>query len=401
MSKIIIMGIDGHSEHLPDLQRCRSAFTTSRFEHFLHNFKGSIQPISPLSTALDNISRELAMGNVAVLASGDPLFFGIGRKLIDYFGRDKVEIHPALSALQLACARFNEPWDEAGIISLHGRDNKNFSSQIIRSAKSIIFTDQAHSPAIIAKALLNDLGKIAEKQEEIQLKIAENLGTDEEKLTIGSPLEITKLHFSEPNIIIIINKIKFSQPAYHLGLAEDKIRHSRGLITKNEVRAATLHRLQLPQSGVFWDLGAGSGSISIEAARLFPDLTIFAVEKKPEEQENIRHNIKRFKLINLNLIPGQAPEAIASLPDPQRVFIGGSGGRLAEIIATTVPRLAKSGSITINSVTTATKETAPALLHAQGLAVTMSTIEVSRSSFPPDDNSNLKFKPITIITGIK
>lgn len=402
MFKIIVIGISAgmSTAREASLKNCRSAFATSRLQGFLANFNGRVHPISPLSTALEQMDKELAHGDVAVLASGDPLFFGIGRRLLRHFGSKKVQIFPALSALQLVCARFNEPWDDAQLISLHGRDCLNFSARIIQAPKSILLTDREHNPAMIAANLLIDLAKIDADQQDIQIMVAENLGMPQEKICQGSPKEIAGQQFSDLNIIIIKNKIASNLPAHRFGLHEDDIQHSRGLITKDEVRAATLHSLQLPESGVLWDLGAGSGSISIEAARLFPNLAVFALEKTLEGQENIRHNIKRFKLVNLTLVEGQAPEAIAALPDPQRIFIGGSGGLLAEIIARAVPRLSKPGIITVNAVTKNTKEAAPALLHAQGLIVSMSTIQVSRCFFPPAAGA-VNFKPITIITGKK
>ncbi len=122
---------------------------------------------------------------------------------------------------------------------------------------------------------------------------------------------------------------------YQFGLTEDSIQHSRGLITKNEVRAATLHQLQLPRKGVFWDIGAGSGSLSIEAARANPHLTVYAIEHKEEELENIKNNIVKFGCYNIVPIFGRAPEALVALPDPDRVFIGGSSGSLPDIVALT------------------------------------------------------------------
>ncbi len=403
MSKIIVIGID---QQMADtratlFRHCHCAFSTNRLTSILNNFLGPVHSISPLSDALEKMSQELANGDVAVLASGDPLFFGIGRTLIKRFGQERVEIHPALSTLQLACAHFNEPWDDAQFLSLHGRDKQFFAAQIIQAPKTVIFTDHIHTPAVISQIILANLQKIDASPDMIQIMIAENLGTTQERFTSGNPTKIAQEQFSDLNIMIIKNHIKVAPPLYRLGLEENDLKHSRGLITKSEVRAATLHCLRLPSSGVFWDLGAGSGSISVEAARLFPRLMVFAVEKKPEEQDNIRQNIKRFKLANLSLIQGQAPEATADLPNPQRIFIGGSGGRLAEIIANTVPRLSRPGILTLNAVTATTREAAPPLLHAQGLSVTMSTIQVSRCTYPSENSKVVDFKPITIITGTK
>ena len=116
-----------------------------------------------------------------------------------------------------------------------------------------------------------------------------------------------------------------------LGLTEDEVVHSRGLITKSEVRAATIHQLRLPKTGVFWDVGAGSGSISIEAARSHPELTLFAIEHKMEEIANIKANIRKFGCYNIIPVFGKAPEELTDLPAPDRIFVGGSSGTLSAI----------------------------------------------------------------------
>lgn len=407
MYSIHIFGID---QGLPVggaaiLAKCRSAFASSRLRPWLAGFSGRVHNLTPLAEALPRISEEAELGDVVVLASGDPLFFGIGRTLLNKFGREKISIHPGLSAVQLACARFKEPWDDAKVFSLHGRDMANFGSRLLRHAKTILFTDARHSPAMIAGALQEGLDRIGASPDAVQIMVAENLGLPDERLTIGSPAVIAADEFSDLNVVIIkqLSELEIMPASdFRLGLREDDLCHSRGLITKDEVRAATLHRLCLPSTGVFWDIGAGSGSIAIEAARLQPELEILAVEHNPNEQENIRQNIRRFKLANLTLIRGRAPDALADLPRPDRVFIGGSSGQLAAIIECAASRMSDhNGVVAVNAVTAATREAAPALLHAQGLRVELSTIQASRRSFPPAVEGVTDFKPITIITGRK
>ena len=405
MFKISILGI---AHGLPTngatiLAKCHCAFASDHMQNLLVDFAGTVHNLSPLSEALTKITEEAEHGDIAILASGDPLFFGIGRTLINKFGTERISIHPGLSAVQLACARFKEPWDDATFISLHGREIQNFATRILQHPKVIIFTDSKHSPTMIAKALIDTLEKVDVPQDTVQIMVAENLDMTDERLISGSPSMIANQEFSALNMVII-KQLRgiIPAPVFSLGLHEGDIIHSRGLITKDEVRAATIHKLRLPQTGVFWDIGAGSGSISIEAARLLPGLEIFAIEQHPEEQENIQRNIQHFKLANITLIKGQAPESLAALPHPDRVFIGGSGGKLAAIIDYAAPRLSRHGGVlTLNAVTAATREAAPTLLHAQGLQVELSTIQVSRCSFPSTGEDVINFKPITIITGRK
>ncbi len=147
-------------------------------------------------------------------------------------------------------------------------------------------------------------------------------------------METSKQKFSALNILcLLVPKIPDNKTcSYGFGLTEDSIEHSRGLITKNEVRAATLHQLQLPAEGIFWDVGAGSGSLSIEAARSNPQLTVYAIEHKEEEIDNIKNNIVKFDCYNIVPVFGKAPESLVHLPDPNRVFIGGSSGSLPGIV---------------------------------------------------------------------
>ncbi len=194
------------------------------------------------------------------------------------------------------------------------------------------------------------------------------------------------------------NSCRQKQTSFCFGLTEDEISHSRGLITKNEVRAVTLHQLQLPRQSIFWDIGAGSGSISIEAARTNPRLTVYAVEHKEEELHNIKENIRRYGCFNVIPVSGRAPEVLANLPAPDRVFIGGSSGSLADIVRLVAGRLTADGRLVINGVIKKTITTAPQYMREAGFTVTRSVINVSRKS---KNNTVQNFNPITIMAGTR
>ena len=228
--------------------------------------------------------------------------------------------------------------------------------------------------------------------------MAENLGLSEERCTQGSVSEIAQGRFSPLNMMLI-EQAQPSRTAPRFGLGENEIQHSRGLITKSEVRAATLHQLRLPADGVFWDIGGGSGSISLEAARLCPELAIYTIEKKTEEQANIKANIRTFGTYTMQLICGEAPEVLAALPTPDRIFIGGSGKRLPAILEAAVHRLPKGGRIVVNAVLEQTQTTTLTCLQQFGLTVASSTLAVTRRTHP--DGDPRVFNPITLITGDK
>jgi len=405
MYRIFIIGISDPQlspKQLTMLHSCSLLVATGRLADLAEDFQGSIHSITPLDKAISAIRHAIAHGNVAVFASGDPLFYGIGRKLLTEFPPEQLEFHPGLSAVQRGCALLKIPWDDAAIISLHGRQHQHIPGLLLQNRKSIVFTDSKNSPQVIAGKIHSYLQAIdhAELLDKITLSVAENIGMEDENIFRGSLEETAEKTFSPLNILCLQRPPLQSknQRISSLGLSEDDIRHSRGLITKSEVRAVTLHQLQLPATGIFWDVGGGSGSISIEAARLNPALTVYTVEHKEEELDNIRENIRRFGCFNIVPISGRAPESLTGLPSPDRVFIGGSGGSLAEIIDLTADRLAADGRLVINGVIKKTTESAPRYMRANGFSVTSSLINVTRES---KTGATTVFNSITIMTGTR
>ncbi len=360
---------------------------------------------------------------IVLLASGDPLFFGIGRRMITEFGEENVEILPDLSSMQEAFARINEPWDDAVFISLHGGPDiakrrtlpyevRDIPRLISRHGKMGILTDRENNPSVVAKALLSELrttrlSSSKSPNAELIMTVCERLGYPDEKITQGTPEEMAGKSFSDPNVVIIQESGVRSQGSgenlkagVRFGLRENDILHERGLITKDEVRAVTIHKLRLPESGVLWDLGAGSGSVSIECARLFPGLRVFAVEKEQERINAIQKNVKRFNVRNMELIHGPAPAALAGLPAPDRVFIGGSGGNLGAIIKLLREKMS-SGTIVINAATLETLNEALTALEHNGFSAEVSEISVSRSKVVAGKRMMTALNPVFIVNGEK
>ncbi len=400
MSEIMVLGIAGSGiqdyQH-KILEECRLIVCGDRLAQQVVSNHGAIFPITPLSEAVAKIENELSQGSVAVLASGDPLFYGIGKRLLHHFGKNKISFIPALSSMQEAFARFKIPWDDAAIVSLHGRTGSHLPTLLLGNSKTFAFTDKKNTPKAIAKELISYFELIGEEsvQQQCLMHVAENLGLSGEKIISASLVEVATMDFSELNVLLL--EFPWKKPGSCFGLSEQELAHSRGLITKNEVRAATLHRLRLPRTGIFWDIGGGSGSVSIEAASLNPQLTVYTVEKKAEELANIKENICTFKCYNVVPVAGSAIQQLEYIPDPDAVFIGGSGGDLEKIIKTTVPRLAAKGRVVVNGVTAKTIDQAPGLLQKSGLQVETSTLTLSRSG--PD--GPVSFNPITIMVGKK
>ncbi len=405
MYKVSVIGISEPVLSLSQLElldTCSLLIATGRLRDMAADFSGKIQSIAPLEQAITAIRSTLPTGNIAVLASGDPLFYGIGKRLLEEFLPGQLEFYPALSALQRACALFKTPWDDAVIVSLHGRQHHHIPGLLLKNKKTIVFTDQNNSPQIIADKInkyLQSIGHI-DLIERIAFSVAENLGLPNENVFTGSLEETAKNDFSPLNILYLQRPHLQGQKqtSFDLGLTEEEISHSRGLITKNEVRAVTLHQLQLPRQGVFWDIGAGSGSISIEAARTNPRLTVYAVEHKEEELNNIKENIRRYDCFNVIPVFGRAPEVLADLPAPDRVFIGGSTGSLADIVRLVAKQLTADGHLVINGVIEKTITTAPQYMREAGFAVSRIVINVSRES---QNGAVQNFNQITIMAGTR
>jgi len=401
MYKLFVFGIADillTTEQERILTDCVLIVGAKRFAPLVTHLPGKFLEITPLDTSLKTIRQFLTRGKVAVLASGDPLFYGIGKKLLAEFPPELVGIYPALSSIQKACALFKIPWDDAGIISLHGRSTGHLPGLLLRNKKNLILTDSTNSPDQIAGRLLDYFSRIGETElpEKITMLVAEDIGMVSERVYRGTLLEGSGQRFAPLNILCLMLPGATDEYGFRFGLSEQAIKHSRGLITKNEVRAATLHQLQLPADGIFWDIGAGSGSISLEAARVNPELTVYSIEHKQEELANIKNNIVKFRCYNIVPVFGRAPESLLHLPAPDRVFIGGSSGALPEIVDLVARRLTEDGQLVINGVIDKTVQTAPELMRQYGFSVASSAIKVSRTE-PGGETTD--FNPITIMTG--
>lgn len=347
--------------------------------------------------------------NIVILASGDPLFYGIGRRAVKEFGKDVVEIIPDLSSIQLAFSRIKESWDDAFLMSLHGGPNplkrrdlpfelEDLPFLVTIHKKILILTDKENNPAKIAKELyLSGFNKV------LKVYVCEKLGYPDERITVGLPKEIKDKTFEHPNLVIIINE-SFDKVSELLdrervifGISEDELSHFRGMITKDEVRAVTIHKIRPPYRGVLWDVGAGSGSISLECAKLSPSLKVYAIEKDENQIQHITNNLQRFNIQNVHIVKGEAPEAFKDLPLPQRVFIGGSGGRLRDIIEFLVSE--SISTVVINATKWETLSDAIILLQGFNYKVEVVQVSVSRMKNLSGGNFFSAINPVFVIKG--
>lgn len=311
---------------------------------------------------------------VVLLASGDPTFFGISRFLLRNLPKDRIEIFPNVTSMQYAFARIKEPWDDGIFVSVHGRGMNSAIDKIIAAEKACVLTDKTNTPSAIAAEL------IERGAEGYEAWLCEDLGMTGEKFTKTTVRGLLDINASELNILILIRTYEPNLVHYPLiGIDDDEFHTSKKLITKQEVRAVTLAKLQLQDDLVLWDIGAGSSSVSIEASNLIPNGRIFAVERNPQCIGFINENLKKFCARNIKLVEAYAPEGLDDLPDPDRVFIGGAGGKLDEIIDMVAQRLKPDGVVVINAVTLDTLTRAVEFLEDQGFTVEATCVNIAKT----------------------
>jgi precorrin-6Y C5,15-methyltransferase (decarboxylating) len=332
---------------------------------------------------------------VVVLASGDPNFYGVGPLVVRVLGADQVVIHPNLTAVQTACARLRMPWQDATVISLHGRSWERLAAVLGQPGPIVIYTDPAHPPGEIARFLLS------RGLSQARFCVLEDLGQESERITWMSPAEAREREFSPLNLVVVPEPGEVSpvRPQLHLGLPESALAHQAGLITKAEVRAVVLAKLKLFPGQILWDVGGGAGSVGLEASLLLPGGKIFAVERHPERAAQIAANRETFGVHNLEIVCAPAPVCLAQLPDPHRVFVGGGGPEVGAIIQEAVRRLKPEGRVVVTAALLETLATARRALEQAGWEVEVVQLQVSRSSPLAGGTALQALNPVWIITG--
>ena len=294
---------------------------------------------------------------VVVLASGDPLFFGIGRLFAEQLPAEQLTIIPNVTAAQVACSRLGLPWDQSSFFSVHGRQQRLPWLEILQSKQAVIYADSIRSPAMIARDLLDHWPASSSRP----AALVADLGGEVEQLQRGSLAEISKASSSGLSMLVLFPAENSISPSLSLGRPDADYEHDGGLITSGEVRAIVLSKLRL-FPGIMWDVGAGSGSVGIEAVGLCPGLDVYAVEKDEQRCRQIAVNVEAFGCASLQVISGSVLEVMGRLPDPDRVFVGGGGKDIAEICQRIFTRLTPGGVMIVAAVTVETRAILATLL---------------------------------------
>lgn len=338
-----------------------------------------------------------------VLASGDPLWYGIGASLRRWFAAEELEIVPAPTSYQLAFAALGEPWHDAALLSAHARPLDEVIRGVRQAPKAAMLTDDRHTPAVIARALIE-----AGLAPTAACAICENLGEPGQRIVRTTLEEAAAQTFAPLNVLVVWHDGAGQPPAEEAartaspaarapGLPDAAFSAEAGLITKREVRLLSLAELALRSGEVLWDIGAGSGSVGIEAARAQPVAAVYAVERRTALCEHIRENLRRFPAPNLRLIYGEAPDACAALPSPDAIFIGGSGGRLGALLDMARRRLRPGGRLVLNLVSLdRLREARQHLPEAR-----LYQVQINRGAPIQDDLRLEALNPVFVMTWVK
>jgi precorrin-6Y C5,15-methyltransferase (decarboxylating) len=371
-------------------------------KRLLENFKALPSQKKSIGKNIDAIIKFVKEKSkhhkIVVLATGDPLFFGIGAKMTRALGADQLRIYPNINSVAAAFARIKEPWNDARIISLHGRQNEDrLFSALEKENEIAVFTDPKKNPAWLAARL------IAKEFLNFKMCVLEALGSDSERFKWYSLPGAARMKFTEPNMVVLKRSPLESKPdkKLHLGAPDTWYDHRGGLITKSEIRAITLSKLQLETHHTLWDLGAGSGSVSIEAALFIKKGKIIAIEQNLDRIEHIKNNQKKFKVRNLEIVQATLPQGLSRLPRPDRIFIGGGGKDLKTIVTAAAKYLKPGGRIAINTVLIPNLQAVMAALDRLKFETEVIQVQISRSRQMPWAERFEAQNPVWIIAGFR
>jgi len=299
--------------------------------------------------------------SVAVLASGDPLLYGIGRWFSRTFNNNQLTFYPGVSSIQAACHRLGRAFQDLKVLSLHGRPVAKIRTVLKRNQPLIVLTDKHSTPQVLAQEC------VAAGFAGSKLTVLEMLGYEQEKISVFTASELAEHQSDSEHVFdpLHVTLIDPEGPGGILpefpGIADDKfvtdVGAGKGMITKREVRLSILSLLQPSSQDCIWDIGAGCGGVSVELSYWNPDIQVHAIEYHPARLVCLEANRLRFGVVsNLHIVEGRAPEVLSDLPKPNKVFIGGSGGELAQLLAQAWQELPVGGVLVVSAVTETTRQ---------------------------------------------
>ena len=329
--------------------------------------------------------------NAVLVYSGDTGFYSGASSMMEKLEAlgVRARVLPGLSSIQLLAAALGRPWQGWNLVSAHGRICDPVA-ECMQGRPTFFLTGGSEDPATLCAQLA------AEGFGDVQGVVGQCLGTPEEKIFRGSVKELAAGRFNSLSVLLV--EAVEGLPRRAPGLPDEAFERGDVPMTKQEVRAAVLAKLAVRPEDILWDVGAGTGSVSVELALAAPRGRVYAVECRPEGCALIKANREKFRTRNLVLVEGLAPAALSDLPAPDAVFIGGSKGSLAAIVDAALDKN-PDARICVSAIALETPSAAVAALTAKGRTVQVSQIAVSRARAVGGLHLMMAQNPIYLITG--
>ncbi|SHI67731.1 bifunctional cobalt-precorrin-7 (C(5))-methyltransferase/cobalt-precorrin-6B (C(15))-methyltransferase [Lutispora thermophila] len=369
-------------------------------EAYSHLFKETLVIGNNLDEIYRYISSNIGKKSIAVLASGDPALYGIMSSLKENIPQVEMEVIPGVSSLQYLCSKLQLNWNDIVISSVHGRQQSQLYDIIKANKKTAIFTGGKQSPDAICRKMI-ELGL-----SNAVVAVGENLSYENERIKVGTPDEIGKKTFDNLSLMIIQHKddIVDSPPQWEYstpGIPDNFFVRGDVPMTKEEVRSVSISKLRLKYNSIVYDIGAGTGSVSIECGLICKYGKVYAIEKDSEGIKLIGKNAEKFGIRNINIVNGEAPGALEELPRPNRVFIGGTDGNMGEILDW-IHRECSNVRVVLNTVTIESTCEAIGGLKSRGfINIEIINLSVSRGREAGGKHLMTAINPIYIITAEK
>ncbi len=342
------------------------------------------------------ISKQPQDSIISVLLSGDVGFYSAAKKLTvsirEQLPEFSVECICGISSLQYLCAKIQTPWDDVTVVSVHGRQ-ANVSAQVRKKGKVFVLTGSNQTANQICACLCRDGLSHA------KVWVGEELSYPQEKISCGTAEQLSSQTFSHLAVMLIQVQPSVQRDYPALGLEDEEfLRNTQGKtvpMTKQEIRAVSMAKLKVTQDACIYDVGAGTGSVTVESALLAPGGRVFAIEKNPQAVQQLKENISHFLLTNVEIIQGTAPEALEALPPPDCVFIGGSSGKIEPILRLCFEKNPKARIV----VTAITLETVADILEAVKQIPLPISLEISQVSAARARSLNTPSKQMHLMMG--
>lgn len=331
---------------------------------------------------------------LAVLVSGDVGFFSLAKTISGKLSDCECVRYCGISSLVYFASKLQLSWDDAKIVSMHGRD-QNLVAAVAQNKKVFSLTGGDHSPQALCKQLCeHGMGQVT-------VYVGENLSYPEEKITQGTAEEISALNFPSLSVMMILNDdANGFMPTVH-GLADDLFMRSKVPMTKQEVRSVSMSKLMPKATDLIYDIGAGTGSCSVELALIAKQGKVWAFERNPVAVELLGKNKELFGLSNLEIIAGEALENIKTMPAPDCVFVGGSGGDLCEMLDVIYAKNSKC-RVVINAITVETlAQVAAYYKEHTDYSLEIVNVFVARGKHLGSYNLMIAQNPVYVMTALK